>query len=271
VTDAGTGCPKNARADKDIKDNRWLVVRGEKQTMAVITDIDITLEQEILKRALGSGPSVARLTADIEWAVEAINRNIHPKAVYDYFRVTDLESGRVRLAGDSGAASVVLTLGPKADLLARAESAMVSVTTLGEEIDVIRRDLREAKADLRAYVWDVAGVLGLGLVGNEIKHMAEHEAAGRGWGVGRRLGPGDLRGWDLEEQRLLCSLLPIETIGVKMTSGIMLSPVKSASSVIGLGPAYEETEVGSICHWCRNRKTCPIRWLEEPADVSSSV
>jgi hypothetical protein len=239
--------------------------------VAQIKDISITLNPGVLKNALGSGPSIARMMEDIDWAAETLNREVRPKVVFDYFTVTSGEEQQITLAGPDGGPSVLLNPGRRFDLLAKAELALVAVTTLGPIIDEIRRELQKSKADLKAYIWDMAAVLALGLTGNEIKHFAEKEAARRGWGVGRRLGPGDLKGWALEEQRLLCSLLPIESIGVSMTSGTMLSPVKSASSVIGIGPANEETEVGTICEWCHNRKSCPIRWLEEPLPGSPTA
>jgi len=71
-------------------------------------------------------------------------------------------------------------------------------------------------------------------------------------------------GWPLRGQRELCSLLPLDEIGVHLNKYYVLEPHKSFSSLIGLGPGYESGQVGSICKYCALRDTC-WRRREEPS------
>ncbi len=88
--------------------------------------------------------------------------------------------------------------------------------------------------------------------------MIEEEAAWRNWGVGAELAPGQLAGWDIEEQKLLCGLVDTEAIGVTVTVAGMLVPQKSASLMVGIGPRYASAEVRTPCEFCDLGDTC--RW-----------
>jgi hypothetical protein len=101
----------------------------------------------------------------------------------------------------------------------------------------------------------------LGVLGQKINQLAEIEAASRNWGVGRRMAPGSLKGWTMEDQKHLANLLPKEKLGVSITPGGMLVPLKSATAVIGMGPDYSSQKVGTVCQWCKHEKTCIARHL----------
>jgi hypothetical protein len=159
--------------------------------------------------------------------------------------------------GDKGCRpSTVLSLGPKADLLAPAKRVLVSVLTIGPTLEARVQELQASRETLIAYLLDSAGVVALGEVGEAIRCLAEETAAGLGWGVGPALSPGSLVGWPLQGQRPLCRLLPLEQIGVRLNAHCVLEPHKSVSVLIGLGPEYESGHVGSVCKFCALKDTC---------------
>ena len=55
------------------------------------------------------------------------------------------------------------------------------------------------------------------------------------------------------------SLLPIERINVNIKNNTVLFPLKSVAAVIGIGPGYDATQVGSTCDVCSKRDTCQMR------------
>jgi hypothetical protein len=117
---------------------------------------------------------------------------------------------------------------------------------------------------MMSYLLDSAGVVALGAAGEALRCIAEDAAEELGWGVSPSLSPGSLVGWPLRGQHDLCGLLPLEQIGVRLTNHAVLEPHKSASGLVGLGPDYESTRVGSVCKYCALQKTC-WRRREEPA------
>ena len=86
--------------------------------------------------------------------------------------------------------------------------------------------------------------------------MAEDRAREMGWGVGARLAPGSLVGWDTARQTEICALLPLDAADIHLTDSGLIVPFKSASGLIGVGPGYRETTVGSVCGLCRLKDSC---------------
>jgi hypothetical protein len=184
-----------------------------------------------------------------------------PAAAYDELLVRDVTGKQVTLGtssldGSTLAGGGTLTVGPKVDLLAPAERVIVAVYTIGPALERRVHELQSAGETLLAYMLDTVGVLALGAVGEALRVSAESRASELGWGVSPALSPGSLVGWPLNGQRELCALLPLERIGVHLSSYYVLEPHKSVSMVIGLGSGYESNHVGSVCHYCSLASSC---------------
>ena len=55
-------------------------------------------------------------------------------------------------------------------------------------------------------------------------------------------------GWDVSEQHKLFSLLPAGFCGVKLTPSALMTPIKSISGIIGIGPLCRKKEYQcSLC------------------------
>ena len=141
-------------------------------------------------------------------------------------------------------------------LLANAQRVVVSVITIGPELEQRVEELQSTGEVLQAYLLDSAGVVALGAVGEAVRCLVEETAAELGWGVSPYLSPGSLVGWRLQGQRMLCALLPVDAIGVRLNKHHVLEPHKSASGLVGIGPGYETATVGSVCKYCALKNTC---------------
>jgi hypothetical protein len=182
-----------------------------------------------------------------------------PAALYDWFDVQAVDGEHVHLTSNTirkYQKSAVLHLGPKAYLLAPAERVLVSVCTIGPALEQRVHELQAGRDALAGYLLDSAGVVALSAVGEAVRCLAEEAAAERGWGVSPSLSPGSLVGWPLTGQRELCTLLPLDEIGVQLNAHCVLEPHKSVSALIGLGPGYESSHVGSVCKYCALQDTC---------------
>jgi hypothetical protein len=225
--------------------------------MPILRDIPIALTaEEIIPSRRQKRPSPA-LLRDAQEAIDLGQTLWQPVAIYDWFdvRARDGETVTIAPAGGDGPGSV-LHVGRKADLLAAAEQALVSVISIGPALEQRVQELQNAGEHLKAYMLDNAGVVALGAAGEAIRCVVEEAASERGWGVGASLSPGSLVGWSLRGQRDLCTLLPLDQIGVLLNDHYVLVPHKSASSLIGLGPGYDSAHVGSVCKYCALQDTC---------------
>ena len=166
------------------------------------------------------------------------------------------EQVRIRIRATGTQVAVTLSLGPHAGLMKDATEALVSVGSIGPRLDRMARQLQQGGDWLAYYLLDAAGVAALGRVGQAVRAFAEAEARRRGWGLTPSLGPGSLDGWPLEDQRRLCGLLDLGVIGVHLSDSSVLIPFKSASALIGIGPALTARRAGSVCRFCQHRATC---------------
>ena len=232
--------------------------------MPILRDIPITLNAEEVIAAQGERRIHPRLLSDASEAIALGQTLWQPQVIYDWFDVRTVEGEYAHLLTPNHAnGETTLHLGPKADLLDDAQRVVISVVTLGPSLEERVQELQSTGDSLQAYLLDSVGVVALGVAGEEIRCLAEETAAEQGWGVGAYLSPGSLVGWRLKGQRELCSLLPLDDIGVRLSKHHVLEPHKSASGLIGIGPGYERTKVGSVCKWCALKDTCWRRRKDE--------
>ena len=185
----------------------------------------------------------------------------HPVIVFDWVRILGMNGETMTVVAEQTGQKAQLQIGPHIHLLSKAEMALISINSIGAKLDKKVNELNQKGENLAAYILDSVGVVGLSKVGIAASTLAEQEAARRGWGVGPRISPGSLKGWPVEGQHDLCSLLHLETGGLKLNQNGLIIPFKSASGLIGLGPKYQSSKVGSACTLCEHKDTC---WRRQP-------
>jgi len=224
--------------------------------MPILRDVVIDLKAEKVALGLNRGRPNQGVTQAVAEALEKGRPLWRPQAIYEYLEVVSVSGPEVVLRRSGNGREAVLKLGPKADLMAPAELALAAVQTIGPALEEEVKRLQQEGRSLEAFYLDGIGVTALGEVGQAVRRLAEEEAAKRDWGVGYGLAPGSLLGWPVSGQASLVSLLPLEEIGVHLNKSGLLVPLKSSSTLIGLGKGYESRLVGSVCRWCAIRETC---------------
>jgi hypothetical protein len=238
---------------------------GTGEDMQILMDIPVSVAPEEIIEPRGQRRIRPELLRDAEEAIAMGQTLWQPRAVYDWYDVRAVEGQSVTVSHpDRAGQGTTLRVGSKADLLEGAQRLLVSVATIGPALEQRVQELHKERQTLKAYMLDSAGVVALGAVGEAVRCLAEETAGDLGWGVSPSLSPGSLVGWSLRGQRELCGLLPLDSIGVQLNAHSVLEPHKSGSGVIGLGPGFDTTKVGSVCRYCALQKTC-WRRREDPA------
>lgn len=220
-------------------------------------EFDVTID-EVFKALPGNRP-LKTIQAPLEQNLAAARRIWNPRAVCRWLDVKKITEENVTLVNSGDKRDVTLNLGFSTRFLAKAETVLAAVYTLGGELEEYCGSL-SAKGDfLGAYLTDIIGLVVLDKSGEKIRSLAENRAKTLGWGVSPFLSPGSVHGWELNDQYSLCSVLPLETIGVKVNEDSILIPFKSISCLVGLGPDYTSNRVGSTCDICSKRATCTMR------------
>ena len=226
--------------------------------MPILEGINMRLEPAPLAKAINQGRHNARLEKSVAACLESAASHIKPKAIYDYFEVEQAGEGRVVVRARDGR-PVELNVGPRADLLSSASMVQVGVDTIGPDLEKEISRLNRTGDMYTGYVLDCVGVALLAEVGNALDRAAEKEAALRHWGVGHRLAPGSLTGWEMTDQPVLAGILDLDQIGVVVNTSGVLVPHKSAISLIGMGPGYTSGKVARVCRFCLRAKECWIK------------
>ena len=225
--------------------------------MPIHRDIPIHMTAAEVMTAVSRGRRDASwMAAPAAKAIEQAMRLIDPVVVFDWVTVTDVEGEGVWVIPAAGGNPLQLRLGPHAGLMEGARVALASINSIGGRLDDEIKRLNAQGDALEGYLLDCVGVVALSKVGDAAARMAEDRAREMGWAVGARLAPGSLVGWDTARQTEICDLLPLEAADIRLTDSGLIVPFKSASGLIGVGPGYRETRVGSVCGLCRLKDSC---------------
>ena len=184
-----------------------------------------------------------------------------PMAVYQWFEFENIgRDNRGRII-QSSICHVDFDFGYSFQFVSPARYALVSVYTAGQELELESKQASSNGDILQAYFLDIIGLAVLDQVEQTIKNIAEKQAVNQKMGVSPFLSPGSVHGWKLEEQIKLCSLLPLEKINVTVQNDAVLLPFKTVSCLIGLGPGYNNTKVGSTCQVCSKNHDCQMKQI----------
>ena len=208
------------------------------------------LDVEEALRYLGASAAPEELRRQVGRAARDLAASIQPRYVYRVFPL-DRTGGAPRLAGTDA----VLSGGTAAEMLAGCERAAVLACTLGARFDL---DLLAAQArDMaRAVILDACGSAlveaGCGAAEAELAHRLP------GQYLTDRFSPGygDL---PLSLQPALCAALDAERrLGLRVTSSLLLEPVKSVTAVVGLSAQPQPARIRGCGH-CSMREVCQLR------------
>jgi len=219
--------------------------------------VDITL-QDLEKKVKTSGNSPG-IIKTVQKTLEKIQGKWKPVALFQWFKFEiDKKKKLGRITQKSGNFTYI-DLGDSIKFLEQAKYVMGSTYSIGQYLDIESANASSKGNLLEAYLIDLIGLTALEKTGDIVKKNAENQARNLGWGVSPFLSPGSVHGWKLEEQKILCSLLPIGRINVNIKNDTVLFPLKSIAAVIGIGPGYNSSEVGSTCDVCSKKNQCQMR------------
>jgi len=226
-----------------------------------LTSISIAIEPEDLFKAIRTSKTRPDILATAEATLNKVTGTWDPAIVYRWLHSTpdQAEPHKTLLHGDYDRNPVTLNLGHSTRFIRQAEEVLVAAYTAGSKIETEAMRAMDKQEFLESYILDLIGLLVLEKTGDLVKQIAERKAADRGWQVSPFLSPGSIHGWDLEEQLKLCSLLPLDRIGVAIRDDAVLTPFKSIACMIGIGADYTSATVGTTCQVCSKKDNCQIK------------
>ncbi len=124
--------------------------------------------------------------------------------------------------------------------------------TAGDKVSHRCRRLNETGDFIYSYVLDVLGSVVAEKAVEKMMEFLESEASDKSWHISESYSPGYCN-WDVAEQQILFSFFPVGICGITLSPFSLMSPIKSISGIIGIGPG--QTRNDYKCRRC-NDKTC---------------
>jgi hypothetical protein len=131
--------------------------------------------------------------------------------------------------------------------VAHARAVALFVVTIGHQVEEEARILMKAGHTMEGYALDAIGSSAAEACADRVEADIRAEAQAAGWKITNRLSPGYCA-WATQEQQKLFSLLPDQPCGIRLSASSLMSPIKSVSGIVGLGPDVRRLEhMCSIC------------------------
>jgi hypothetical protein len=220
--------------------------------MPLLEDIDLVLDVDGALRGQGAAPDVIRrrsphLVQVAERALEEGRPLLRPRVLYRYSEIVSLRHETLHLEDGTLRGPLI------AQHLAGARRIVTLVCTIGGQLSERVTELM-GKDILYALALDGVGSAAVEALANAACRLFEDQVAAQDWQTTIPLSPG-MVGWPVDEgQPQIFKLIDASEIGVSLTEGHVMLPLKSLSMVLGMGPELETG--GRPCDYCSMRETC---------------
>ncbi len=131
------------------------------------------------------------------------------------------------------------------------------LVTIGKGLEDAASSYMISGNHLLGYLLDRIGSFAVESLAENMESRLRCSLAPDNLGVSARFSPG-YRDWPIEEQFKLAGIIDFAKAGVTLTENCMMSPKKSISAVVGIGPKELFSKIISTCAVC-NVKVCDYR------------
>ncbi|HEV8441391.1 MAG TPA: hypothetical protein VGT40_25155 [Methylomirabilota bacterium] len=181
-----------------------------------------------------------------------------PRAVYRAVAVTGQSTSLIEADGER------LSIPEIGRFWGSLEAVGAGICTVGEAIEMRVSALFDQREFPLAVMLDSVGSAAVESLAEYVNDLLCQRALGEGLKVTNRISPG-YAGWDTAEQAALFRLCPGTPIGVTLNSACFMTPVKSISLLVGIGPAARVDHYFTQCRRCWMRD-CAYR--RAPAETT---
>jgi len=228
----------------------------------VLEGLPLSIDRDEVLRFQGYQKGVdlpsAEVLAIVEEAVALGERLMAPRLVYRAVAVTGGGADLIEAGGET------LHIPQIGRLWGPIEAVGAGICTMGDAIETRVRDLFEAREFPLAVMLDSVGSAAAESLAEYANDLLCQAAIPGGLKVTNRISPG-YAGWDTAEQARLFRLCPGRGIGVSLNAACFMTPAKSISWLVGVGPEARVDHYFTQCRRCWMRD-CAYR--RAPAAVT---
>lgn len=230
---------------------------------AVLDRLPLRIDRDEALRYQGYKPGIDRPSAKVveifEEALVLGESLMAPRLVYRAAPVTAQGPGWIEAGGEH------LSIPSIDRLWGRLQAIGAGICTVGEPIELRARALFEARELPLAVMLDSVGSAAVESLAEYANDLLCQAGLPAGLRVTNRISPG-YAGWDTAEQRALFRLCPGEPIDVSLNAACVMTPAKTISLLVGIGPEASVDHYFSQCRRCW-MKDCSYRRAPAPTTV----
>jgi hypothetical protein len=214
---------------------------------AVLEGLPLAIDRDEVLRFQGYKKDVDRpgpqVLAIFEDALALGLRLMAPRVVYRTVAVTGGAADRIDAGGER------LQIPQIARLWGGVEAVGAGICTVGEGIERRVRELFDAREFPLAVMLDSVGSAAVESLAGYANDLLCQAGLRAGTKVTNRISPG-YAGWDTAEQAALFRLCPGDPIGVRLNAACFMTPGKSISWLVGIGPGARVDHYFTQCRRC---------------------
>jgi hypothetical protein len=212
-----------------------------------------------ITRAVAQEDSVSLTESTIDFFDEILllceRRLLKPVLIYAGFPIASVEPDQGVLLGDGSQLSC------SARLFVGASHVVAAIGSIGSGLENQVSSAFESGDPFHAVILDAIGSIMLRRMVEEFYAASIIEAAKANMGMGPRVSPGCHR-TPLSNQKTLFSLLDASSIGVRLSSSYLMSPMKSSSLFFPLGENIPvRLRTSDWCKFCDFSERCHSRYI----------
>ncbi|MDP4178203.1 MAG: ASKHA domain-containing protein [Bacillota bacterium] len=233
--------------------------------MNIINNFDLNIEESEILRLLGYKKNQydEEIIINIKEQIQNSKIYLQPQIWFEKIEIDKIYKDKVILKN-----STVLNGEYIADKLKSCEYIIVSISTLGFEIDAIIEAAFEAGDYLKGMIIDNIGVTALNYINKFFWNSLLNDIESSNIGITQRLSPGD-GSWQIEEQKKIFDCFKDSDINVKLLNSFLMTPIKSSTIIYGFGKDIGITRIDHTCSEC-NMKNCRYK-AEEIVQVKVNI
>ena len=107
-------------------------------------------------------------------------------------------------------------------------------------------------------ILDAIGSAGVEAIADELNREINQEISEKDLEYSKRYSPGYCH-WNVRDQEIIFNILPTDEIGVYLTEAFLMTPIKSVSFAINIGPNIKKSHWENRCKSCEDRGQCTYR------------
>jgi len=218
-------------------------------------DLQVDIREKEVLRLLGykrkGAEPMGQVKEILKDAVKEGHKLVQPKAVYTWVKVEEVNGASLLEGG------LRLGIGSGIRSWKGAEYLAIALCTIGSELENKVSGLFAQKDFALALMLDSIGSVASESVADHVNYLICQRANLLGVRVGHRLSPGYGK-WELQDQRVLFSILPSEKIGVQLSEHCTMIPQKSISFCVGAGKGIDRERKINPCRHC-SMESCQYR------------